>query len=58
MNREYDLLSLGACEALGAATGPLPLVRPLPVGKMVRLLSARQANAHFFRDLAQLLGGT
>mgnify|MGYP003683998373 CR=1 FL=1 len=44
-----------ACRELAAATAPLPLLRPVPVGKLSRLLQARQANPHFFADLSAML---
>ena len=45
-----------ACAELLELRAPLPAARPTPVGKLVGLLLARQANAPFFGELKQLLG--
>jgi hypothetical protein len=45
-----------ACAELLSTQQALPSARPLPVGKLVALLCARQGNAPFFRELSQMLG--
>jgi len=42
------------CTQLIARTEPLPICPQLALGKLVRLISQRQANVHFFRDLREL----
>ena len=44
-----------ACVSLAALNGPLPACRPLPVGKLVNLLLARQANAPLFDEARRVL---
>lgn len=46
----------GACSELVTLPTALPSARPMPIGKLVSLLLARQANAPLFLELKQLLG--
>ena len=43
-----------ACRELLTASDALPAARPLPVGKLVALVEARQGNVPFFRELRQV----
>ena len=44
-----------ACDQLARLTFAIPLSRPVPVGKLVSLLAARQGNGPFFVELRRML---
>ena len=44
-----------ACSVLGSLSAPVPACVPLPVGKLVGLLLARQANAPLFDEARRVL---
>ncbi|CEL93038.1 unnamed protein product [Vitrella brassicaformis CCMP3155] len=46
------------CTALSRLPCGLPPLRPVPIGKLVSLISARECNAPFFRDLQDCLSST